>query len=75
MATKIELLEALLRELSNDLSEIYSDCTGEKYGDVPPEIYGAILGLHTKIDLGLSGEYVPEKLQKQDYPNGNQAQK
>jgi len=71
MPTKIELLESLLREVLDDLSEVFSDCTGKKYGVVPPEIYGAILGLHTKIDMGLNGDYVPEELRVQQKEKAN----
>ena len=53
---KIELLEALLKEVAGDVYELYSE-----YADTtPPELHGALLGIHTKIDMGLKGQYIPE---------------
>lgn len=64
MAIKIELLESLLREVSNDVYELYSDFMES----TPPELYAPLLGIHTKIDMGLNGEYIPEELRVRDYP-------
>lgn len=65
MSTKIELLEALLREVSNDVYELYNE-----YADTtPPELYGALLGIHTKIDMGLKDQYTPEALRQSKMAN------
>jgi len=60
MATKIELLEELLREVSNDVYELYDEFANT----VPPELFGALLGIHTKIDMGLNGQYEPQRLRQ-----------
>lgn len=55
-----KLFEALLKEVKNDVYELY-----DKHTDTtPPELYGALLGIHTKIDMGLNGEYTPEALRQ-----------
>ena len=64
MPSKIEILEALLREVSNDAMELYIEFNHLS----PPKLYAPLLGIHTKIDMGLSGEYTPKELQVQEIP-------
>ncbi len=68
MPAKIELLESLLREVSNDVYELYVEFNDS----TPPALYGTLLGIHTKIDMGLNGEYIPEELRVQEMPDGKE---
>lgn len=52
-ADQVLALRAELQEVSAQLYELYNECCD----NTEPEVYGAIFGLHERIDVFLAGGY------------------
>ena len=49
---RIKGLETIIQEAANDLYDLYDKCNNT----TEPEVYGAILGLHERLELALEVE-------------------
>ena len=51
-AKRIKYLKAEIQEVANQLIELYNECNET----TEPEVYGAILGLHERLEQALKGK-------------------